>query len=277
MKRFSFILSLVFILVGSTQMLAQQKMGKMYQSVPKGETTILQTGKDKMYCPNCGMYLPKFWKTSHAVEFNDGTFRQFCSIYCLAEQLEITELRGKENTIKKYLVVDVTTNKYIDASKAVYVVGSSKKGTMTTTSKYAFKNKKDAEAFSAKNGGTITDFTGAYKLALKGFARDTGLVAAKRGTKMYKMGKKLYDTTCDKAKIEAIDAHTMGEMKALIDESNACNLKSKGMKRDTQLQAIMLYYWDVRLDNFKKLYGENEEIKKHAETFKKKFQQMEKK
>lgn len=247
---------------------------KMFQSVHPSETTIIQEGKDKMYCPNCGMNLAKFWKTSHAVEFKDGTTRQFCGIYCLAEQLEITLLRGKEDTIKKYLVVDVASKKYVDAKKAYYVVGSNKKGTMTTTSKYAFKDKEEAEDFQIENGGEITDFDGAYKIALKGFARDTGMVAAKRGTKMYNMGKLLYNNKCDKAKIAMLDAHTMGEMKAMIEQSNACNLQSKGMKRDMQLQAIMLYYWDERLGNFKKLYGENKEIAKHAEKFKKKFQKM---
>lgn len=267
-------LTLVLSIILATQLSAQQPMGKMYQSVPADKITITQSGKDKMYCPNCGMDLAKFWKTSHAVDFKDGTSKQFCSIYCLVEQLEITELRGKEDLIKTFYVVDVATNNYTDAKKAFYVTGSAIKGTMSTTSKYAFANKKDAQKFKNENGGTITDFDGAYKIALKGFARDTGMVAAKRGSKMYKMGKMLYNKTCDATKIESLEAHTMGEMKALIDESKACNLKSKGMKRDKQLQAIMLYYWDVRLGNFEKLYGQNQEIQKHAQKFKKKFQQM---
>ena len=235
---------------------------KLFQTVPIDKITIIQKGKDKIYCPNCGMNLAKFWKTSHAVELKNGTIKQFCSIYCLVEQLEITTLRGKEDMIKKYLVVDVISNKYIDAKKAFYVIGSSKKGTMSATSKYAFKNKSDAKAFMNKNGGIITNFDGAYQIAIKDFAKDANLVAIKRGTKMYKIGEKLYNSICDKEKIALLHAHTMGEMKALIEHSNVCNLKSKGFKKDMQLQAIMLYYWDKRLKDFKKLYGKNEKIEK---------------
>ena len=256
----------IMLLIG----ISEAKMMQMFQSVPEKNIEALQKGQDKMYCPNCGMYLPKFWKTSHAVKFKDGSYRQFCSIYCLVEQMEITELRGKHDTIKEILVVDVPSLKYIDAKKAYYVVGSKKAGTMTVTSKYAFKNQKDAKAFAAKNGGEITDFDGAYKIAIKDFARDTGLVLAKRSTKMYKMGKKFYENKCDKKKMSNMHAHTMGEMKSMIRDSNVCG---KGLN-DGQLQGIMLYYWDVKLQNFEKLHGQNPEIKKHAEVFKKKFQKM---
>jgi nitrous oxide reductase accessory protein NosL len=256
---------LIFFLVVSSLM-ASPKM-KMFQTVSKDEATILQTGQDRAYCPNCGMSLVKFWKTSHAIKFKDGTYRQFCSIYCLAEQLELTELRGKEDTISQYMVVDVPSLKYIDAKRAYYVVGSKKKGTMTTTSKYAFKYKSDAKKFSDKFGGHITDFDGAYSVALSDFAKDTGLVLAKRSTKMYKMGKKIYNNRCDKSKLESFDAHTMGSMKAMIRDSRAC-----GDLNNKQLQGVMLYYWDVKLKNFEKLYGENKEIKQHAKKFQKKFE-----
>ncbi|MEA3513639.1 MAG: nitrous oxide reductase accessory protein NosL [Campylobacterota bacterium] len=241
----------------------------MFQSVAPSEATILQTGADKMYCPNCGMFLPKFWKTSHAVEFKDGSYRQFCSMYCLVEQLELTELRGKKDTIKKYLVTDVKTLKYIDAYKAFYVVASSKKGTMTVTSKYAFKDKKDAQKFKTKNGGEVLNFDGAYKVALTDFARDTGLVFAKRSSKMYKKGEMIYNKMCNKPALEKLDAHTMGSMKALIKNTQVCGDLNNG-----QLQAVMLYFWDVRLNKFDELYGENRDVKKHAKKFQKKFENM---
>jgi len=241
----------------------------MFQSVAPSEATILQKGDDKMYCPNCGMYLPKFWKTSHAVEFKNGIYRQFCSMYCLVEQLELTELRGKKDTIKKFLVTDVKSLDYIDAKKAFYVVASNKKGTMTVTSKYAFKNESDAKQFKAKNGGEIMNFDGAYKIAMTDFARDTGLVFAKRSSKMYKKGKMIYNNKCDKTKLSSFDAHTMGSMKALIRDTKACGELNNG-----QLQAVMLYFWDVRLNKFDELYGENQDVKQHAQKFQKKFENM---
>ncbi|MFW6307726.1 MAG: hypothetical protein ACOC08_03695, partial [Campylobacterales bacterium] len=46
----------------------QKGMGKpmkgMFQSVPVSQAELLMSGEDKEYCPNCGMYLPKFYKTS---------------------------------------------------------------------------------------------------------------------------------------------------------------------------------------------------------------------
>lgn len=252
--------------------MAQAKM-MMFQSVPVEKATIMQEGKDKMYCPNCGMYLPKFYKTTHAVELKDGSARQYCSIYCLVEEMELTVLRGKHDTIKKILVVDVPSLKYIDAKNATYVVGSTKPGTMTTKSKYAFANADDAKKFAAKNGGEVTDFDTAYNIALKDFAKDTGLVKAKRGSKMYKMGEKLYNTKCDKAALAKVDAHTMGELKAIIKDEKICG---EGLK-DGQLQGIMLYYWDIKLEKFEKAYGKNKEVEKYAKEFEEKFKKMNKK
>lgn len=261
----------IIVTIGLLFSMAQAQM-MMFQTVPEDKAVILQQGQDKMYCPNCGMYLPKFYKTTHAVELNDGTHRQYCSIYCLVEEMELTVLRGKHDTIKQILVVDVPSLKYVDAKTATYVVGSSKKGTMTTTSKYAFANVDDAKAFAAQNGGEVTDFDSAYNTALKDFAKDTGLVKATRGSKMYKMGEKLYNTQCDKDAMAKIDAHTMGEMKAIIKDNNICG---KDLN-DGQLQAIMLYNWDIRLEKFEKAYGKNKEVEKYANEFEKKFKNMNK-
>lgn len=248
------------------------KNKKMFKSVSDSQATILQDDEAKMYCINCGMYLPKFYKTNHAVKFKNGKYRQFCSIYCLVEQLELTDLRGKEDTIEDIIVVDTKSLKFIPAKEAFYVVGSSVPGTMTVTSKYAFKTKSDAAAFQEKHGGELVTYKEAYQIALKDFARDTGLVLAKRDSKMYKMGKKLYNTQCNKEKLAKIDVHTMADMKRQIQKTNVCGENLN----DGQLQAIMLYYWDVRLNKFNEMYGENEEVMKYAEQFKEKFQKMKK-
>lgn len=241
----------------------------MFQTVPKEEASIVQSGKDKMYCPNCGMYLPKFWKTSHAVELKDGSHKQYCSIHCLVEDLEMAELRGKKESIQMIKVVDVASNKYIDARSAYYVVGSNKPGTMTMTSKYAFLDQKMAEDFAKKNGGDVLTFEATYQRAVNDFTKDMGLVLAKRSSKMWKMGEKLYNTQCDKTKIDAIHTHSMGSMKALIAESKAC-----GTLDDGKLQALMLYVWDQKLGNFEKKYGANKQIKENAEKIKKKMMEQ---
>jgi nitrous oxide reductase accessory protein NosL len=229
---------------------------KMFQSVPVSSAKILQKGQDKMYCPNCGMFLPKFYKTSHVARLQDGTIRQYCSMYCLVEEFEITKYRGKKDLLDKIMVVDVSSLKYVDAKKAFYVVGSKVKGTMTMMSKYAFFKESDAKKFAAQNGGVVMNFEKAYDTAITDFAKDTALVNKMRSTKMYKMGEKLYNKSCNKDMISKLDAHTMGNMKALIKNSGACG----NDLNDKKLQAIMLYYWDIKLENFEKLYGKNQKV-----------------
>jgi nitrous oxide reductase accessory protein NosL len=261
MKKVLLVVSLLVVALFAEGMQNGKKM-MMYQSVPVKQAKIYQDGEAKMYCPNCGMYLPKFYKTSHMAKLKDGSVRQYCSIYCLVEESEITTLRGKKDSIDKIMVVDVESLKYIDVKDAHYVVGSKKAGTMTFVSKYAFKSKESAQKFATKNGGQLMNFEQAYNVALTDFAKDTAKVYKKRSTKMYKLGKKLYSTQCDSKKIEKIDAHTMAQAKALIKNSNACS----DNLNDKELQAVMLYYWDVKLKKFEALYGKNPEVQKYIES-----------
>ena len=219
---------------------AQAQM-QMFQSVPVEQATILQKGKNKMYCPDCGMNLPKFYKTTHAIKLKDGSVNQVCSIHCLVEEMELTVLRGKADQVEQILVVDVPSLKYVDAKTAHYVVGSAKKGTMTATSKYAFADKADAQNFIAQNGGTLSSYEEAYNTALADFYKDMGMLKAKRSSSMYKMGKMLSEKSCDTEKLNAMTADSRGALKALIRDSGVCKLEAQGMKLDSQLQAIMLY------------------------------------
>lgn len=267
MKKFLLVLSLLCsMLFAENGMQMGNKDGMqmkgMFQSVPQDKAEIYQSGSDKMYCPNCGMYLPKFYKTSHMAKLKDGSVRQYCSIYCLVEESEITTLRGKKDSIDKIMVVDADTLKYIDVKDAHYVVGSKIKGTMTMVSKYAFGSKKSAEMFAKKNGGEVMDFDSAYKVALTDFAKDTALVHKMRSSKMYKMGEMMYNKKCDKEKLSKIDAHTMASMKAMINTSGVCgeNLQDK------ELQAVMLYVWDIKLKKFEELYGKNPEVQKYIKA-----------
>lgn len=237
-------------------------MSEMFQSVPAEKAELLQTGADKEYCPNCGMYLPKFYKTNHAAQLDDGKVIQYCSLYCLVEQFEITEFRGQKDRLKQVMVVDVPSLKFIDAKTAYYVVDSKKPATMGIMSEYAFAHKEDAEKFLKENGGTIMNYEDAYKNAVKNFAKDTAYVYKKRSEKMYGKGKEIYEKKCNQAKMESLDVHTMGMLKEAIKSEKVCG---DGLD-DTQLQAVMLYFWDKRLDKFNKLYGESEEVQKEIKN-----------
>ena len=137
----------------------------LFQSVPPNKAILLQSGKDKSSCIVCGMKLPMFFKTNHAAKLH-GKDRQYCSIHCLAEDKNI-----KKRDLDDIRVVDVTTLKFIDAKSAFYVVGSSKKGTMSMVSKYAFSKKEDALKFSQQFGGKVVDFNTALKMAMRDFRK----------------------------------------------------------------------------------------------------------
>jgi nitrous oxide reductase accessory protein NosL len=202
-----------------------KKMMKMFQSVPKGKATLLQDGKAKAFCPECGMTLSMFFKTNHTATVN-GKVKQYCSLHCLVDD---TKKGSKLADIK---VVDITSLKFIDASKASYVVGSSKKGTMTKVSKYAFANKADAEAFAKANGGKVVNYKEAYKAAEADFDNDSKMIAKKQAM-MAKKGEIMYGKMCQKTDKKFT---TTAEAKAFIVESKLCkNLNPK------QMQAIGLY------------------------------------
>lgn len=76
---------------------------------------------------------------------------------------------GSGVTLKNPKVVDIVSLEFMDATKAYYVVGSKKSGTMSKVSKYAFKNKEDAQKFQNEFGGDIMDFYGALEVAKKDF------------------------------------------------------------------------------------------------------------
>ena len=90
--------------------------------------------------------------------------RQYCSIHCIYEDLVINKLK-----LENIQVVDLKSLKFIDASKAHYVVGSKKPGTMSMTSKYAFKDEKEAVKFTKRYSGKIVTFQQALDTAKKDF------------------------------------------------------------------------------------------------------------
>ena len=203
-----------------------KKQMKMFQSVSMDKAAILQSGKTKMFCPTCGMTLPMFYKTNHAANHN-GKTEQYCSIHCLAEVNMKSEV-----PLKDIKVVDVTSLKFIDATKATYVVGSSKKGTMTMKSKYAFANKADADKFAKEFGGKVMSFDGAYKVASIGLEKEMKMVAKKQA-KMAKMGKKMYNKMCKKTDLKF---NSTAEAKAFVKSSKIC-----GDMKGPKLQAVGIY------------------------------------
>ena len=202
-----------------------KKMMKMFQSVAKDKALILQKGEAKMFCPECGMALPMFYKTNHTAVV-DGKVKQYCSIHCVVEDME------KGSKLEGIKVVDVSSLKFIPADQAFYVVGSSKKGTMTMVSKYAFANQSDADAFAKANGGKVMDFKGALEAARADFGKDSKMIEKKQSM-MAEKGKMLYENKCKKTDKKFAST---AEAKAFIMKNKLCEgLNGK------QLQAVGLY------------------------------------
>jgi copper chaperone NosL len=114
-------------------------------------------------CKQCGMDRTKFGHSRMIVTYTDGSSTGTCSINCV-----VTDMKAaKDKTVKSFQVADYNTRKLIDAKNAAWVIGGSKKGVMTAVAKWAFADKKDADAFIKANGGKPASFDEALKAAEK--------------------------------------------------------------------------------------------------------------
>ncbi len=231
MKKIVLVLA-ALVMVGSNgyaEEMKQEKMGKKmptrFQAVSMDKAEILQEGDAKMYCPKCGMTLPMFYKTNHAAHV-DGKSEQYCSIHCLAETIADG---GKMTELK---VVDNTTLKFIDATKASYVFGSSKAGTMSKTSKYAFANKADAEAFAKEFGGKVMNFDDTLASVKSTLDKETAMIHKKQGM-MAKKGEMMFNKMCKPVEVKF---NSIAEAKSYLKSQKPCG-ELKGKK----LQAIGIY------------------------------------
>ncbi len=141
--------------------------------------------EEEKWCPLCSMNLKVFWKTNHRLTFADGTKAQTCSIHCAAI---IYQKRAAE--IDKWEAVDYDTQKFINAKKAHFLIGSDLPGTMTGVSKLAFKSEATAKKYQKEHGGAIGTFDDALNKALADMGEDKKMIM-ERVAKMSQMGKQL--------------------------------------------------------------------------------------
>ena len=62
-------------------LLAVPVLAQMYQTVEEDQAQLLQNGPGRLYCPNCGMHLVKFYRTGHALKQPNGHIDQHCSMW----------------------------------------------------------------------------------------------------------------------------------------------------------------------------------------------------
>jgi len=233
-------LAIVVALV-SSDVFAKQE-GDKFTKKASGEAQLVQQGKEKMWCPVCGMNLKMFYKTSHAAQHQDGKNRQYCSMRCL-----LVDMEDHDIDLKTVKVVDVSSEKLIDAVTAYYVIGSKIPGTMTKTSKLAFDKKADAQAFVDKMGGKVVNFDTALAAAKESLKTDIAMVNKKKQKKMYPMGEKIFKKMCDQS-IDPNQYTQINLLKADIKAKKLCG----DLKHPKKFQAVALYLWEVKRDSKKK-------------------------
>ncbi|QFR49517.1 hypothetical protein FJR48_07135 [Sulfurimonas lithotrophica] len=223
--------TLISILIFSQLLFGAQSFSKQASVKP----VLTQKGEQKHWCPICGMNIKMYYKTSHASKLNNGTHRQYCSMHCLA--VDMQEYGIDKNYIK---VVDAHTQKLIDAKKAFYVIDSNIKGTMSSISKFAFASKADAQNFQKKYSGEIVDLNTALKNTQETLKKDLLKQKKTKEKKIYPMGKKIYEAKCKKD-IDLSNYLEINELKADIKNKKLCKpIKEK------YLHSLSLYLWDVK-------------------------------
>jgi copper chaperone NosL len=128
--------------------------------------------EDVQKCPEChycGMNRQSFAYSRMLVSYNDGSAVGTCSLNCTAIDLVV----NFKNTPVTFQVGDYQTKNLIDAEKAVWVLGGKKQGVMTDRAKWAFADKKGAQAFIKENGGKLANFEEVMRLAFEDLYRDT--------------------------------------------------------------------------------------------------------
>ena len=225
------LLIIITLLLLSVTVQANNPFSKM----ASGEPTLVQEGSKKSWCPICGMNLKMFYKTSHASKLEDNTTRQYCSVRCL-----VVDMKEHNISINDIQVVDVTSQKLIDAKSAFYVLGSKIKGTMSKVSKLAFSTEAEAINFTKEYGGKVVNFTKVLEVAQASLKEDIAMVSMKKKKKIYPMGKKLFKKKCQQD-INLTDYIEINGLKSALTQNKLCQpLKEK------QLQAVALYLWEVK-------------------------------
>lgn len=106
-------------------------------------------------CGICGMYIDQFRNTSARLTMKDGGKAETCGVACM---LRFVNDKGGPGAFSSVEVHDWKSKDYVPAATATYVIGSRVVPDMMPNL-IAFRNRDDAEAFKAKEGGELLEFT----------------------------------------------------------------------------------------------------------------------
>jgi copper chaperone NosL len=102
-------------------------------------------------CIRCGMDRKAYGYSRMLIHYEDGTEIGVCSLHCAVLELD----SHPDKLVKNIYVADRSTRMLIDAKRAVWVIGGSKRGVMTEVPKWAFETQAGAEKFVQIYGGKI--------------------------------------------------------------------------------------------------------------------------
>jgi nitrous oxide reductase accessory protein NosL len=112
----------------------------------------------------------KFHFARHLLHYGDGHAEGACSINCAAECMLRERYRGFKAVYAPDYGAEGEPKRLIEASAAVYLIGSDLRGVMTPVSKYAFAHDEAARKAQAIAGGKIGSFDEAIASALADYA-----------------------------------------------------------------------------------------------------------
>ena len=112
-------------------------------------------------CIQCGMDRKAYGYSRMLVNFDDGSQAAVCSLHCAVVEIDA----NKGRTVKSLQVADRDSRMLIDAEKAFWVIGGSKRGVMTKRPKWAFTTEAAARKFITSYGGTLATWDETLKAA----------------------------------------------------------------------------------------------------------------
>lgn len=130
-------------------------------------------------CKYCEMNRQHFAHGRMLVTYDDESAFGACSLHCAAIDLAIST----DKSLVSIEVADYNSHELMDAEGAYWVIGGNKPGVMTRRAKWAFRKKKDAEAFIIRNGGVPATFDEAIEAACKDMYEDSKIIRGRRKIK----------------------------------------------------------------------------------------------
>jgi nitrous oxide reductase accessory protein NosL len=165
-KQYIALVTAVFLMWCGGAVLAEYKPGDVEKHLYTHKVAAESQYEDVIKhqcCPHCGMDREKFNNSRMLITYSDGFSVGICGIHCAVTALK----NNKNRPVASVEVADYSTKKLVNAEKAFWVIGGSRRGVMTAQAKWAFEKKEDAAAFVKKNNGKLITYKEAFDYAEK--------------------------------------------------------------------------------------------------------------